>query len=458
MIDNAHEKNRTGVLERSSYALYFVGQNIFYMFIINFLMLFYTDYRFMAPAAVGVIFLVARVWDAVNDPLFGIIVDKSRLKWGKFKPWLAISTVLIPIACILIFAMPEGLSAAGKIAYASATYILFGMLYTVCDVPIFALVTAMTDNIQERTLLISLGRLTASIAMILISVLIMPLVAKAGWLGAALIFSAAGFLFMFPVNIFTRERFLNKEAKAPSLKDIVLYLSHNKYLLIFYTGNIIMSLTNTTLTTGNYIAKWLLGGEHMIAILMLAALLPMLVVAAFVPVITKHIDKLHFFLAGIVIMFVFSVSSYFSGYSSPSLCIFFAALRGVGFGIVNVMAFMFAADGVEYGHYKTGRRAEGITFSIQTFSTKMTAALSGAFAMICLQAIGYKGELAQQSQSTLNGIWWTSMLLPLIGFTLGFAVLFFLYKLRDKDVQIMAKINQGELQREEGEKLLSLSY
>ena len=458
MSDNQSKREyRTGGMERASYALYFVGQNVFYIFIVQFLMLFYMDYRFIAPAVVGVIFLVARVWDAVNDPMFGIIVDKSRFKKGKFKPWIAVSIFLIPIACILIFAMPEWLSADAKIAYAAATYILFGMLYTVCDVPIFALVTAITDNVQERTLLISLGRLAATIAMVILSILLMPFITALGWLGAAVLFSVIGFVFMLPINIFTKERFVDKNASVPALKNILGSFLGNKYLLLFYIGGIIVSTTSTTGTTINYIAKWLLGGEQYIPLVMLATFVPMIVISVIVPPLSKKIDKFFIYMSGLVFSALFNIISYFAGYANLPVFLALTAMRGMGFGISFVMGFMFAADCVEYGHYKTGKRAEGITFSIQTFSTKMSAAISGAFAMMCLQLVGYDGALAEQSAKTLGGIWWTSMLLPIIGLVLGFAVLSF-YKLRDKDVQVMARINQGLISREEGEKLLSRKY
>jgi sugar (glycoside-pentoside-hexuronide) transporter len=399
-------------IEKISYGAYFAGQNIFYLFISQFLMLFYTDYRFIAPAAVGIIFLVARVWDAVNDPMFGVIVDKAHLKGGKFKPWIAISTFLIPVASVVIFAMPENLDMGGKIAYAAATYILWGMLYTVCDVPIFALATAMTNNIRERTVLIAIGRVAAIAAMVVISVAIMPVVLARGWLTAMIIFSIAAFIIMLPVSIFAKERFVDQNAPAVTLKDIFGCLLNNKYLLIFYLGNIVFNLTNTAMSTGNYVAKYFLGGEHMISPLMLTYIGPMLLVGIVLPGINKKADKFHLYMAGIFIYIVFSIAGYFAGYRSIPLYFVLAALRGVGLGFTMTMVFMFAADCVEYGQFKSGRRAEGITFSIQTFATKMTSALSGALGGIALSMIGYNGAAETLSEATQKGLWNVAMLFP----------------------------------------------
>ncbi|MDR2516622.1 MAG: glycoside-pentoside-hexuronide (GPH):cation symporter [Spirochaetaceae bacterium] len=448
----------TSIPERISYGAYFVGQNIFYLFVMQFLMLFYTDYRFIAPAAVGIIFLVARVWDAVNDPMFGVIVDKSHLKSGKFKPWIAISTFFIPIATIAIFALPEGFSPTAKIGYAAATYILFGMLYTICDVPIFALATAMTNNIQERTTLIAIGRVAATIAMVVLSIMVMPLVMARGWLTAAIILAIIAFLVMLPINIFAKERFVDKNAPAVTLRDIVNYLFHNKYLLIFYLSNIIYNLTNTSMTTGNYVAKYFLGGEHMIPVQMLVFIVPMLIVSIFLPALSKKVDKFHLFVTGLIINIVFSVFGYFAGYRNLTVYFTLGALRGIGGGFSMVMGFMFAADCVEYGNYKTGKRAEGITFSIQTFATKMMGAVSGALGGIALTLVGYDGSLsAPLPEHTARGLWNISLLFPVIGMVLCLPVLF-RYKLRDKDVQIMAKCNQNQISREEAERLLSRKY
>ncbi|MDR1785147.1 MAG: MFS transporter [Spirochaetaceae bacterium] len=450
-------RTHTGFRERASYGLYFVGQNIFYFLIMQFLMLFYTDYRFMSPAAVGLIFLVARVWDAVNDPMFGIIVDKAHLKRGKFKPWIAAATCLVPLATIAIFAMPEGMGATGQIAYASVTYILFGMLYTVCDVPIFALATAMTDNIQERTTIISIGRLAAMFAMLVLSITVMPIVLAAGWLQAAVALSVIGFAVMLPINIFAKERFVDKNAPAVSLKDIFRYLAGNKYLLIFYLSMIVSGCTNTVGAMINYVAKYMLGGENMIPVNMLAMTVPVLIIAATLPAITKRIDKFHIYIAGTIINIGGALLGYFVGYGNLAPYPVIAAFRGIGFGVSNVMAFMFAADCVEYGDFKTGKRAEGITFSIQTFATKITGAVSGAICGIPMTAVGYDGALGVQGAATIDGMWKTYTLFPVIGFALSLPLLW-LYKLRDKDVQIMALCNQKQITREEAVSRLSRTY
>jgi sugar (glycoside-pentoside-hexuronide) transporter len=449
----------TTLKERSSYGLYFIGQNIVYVLVAQYLMLYFTDYRFMTPAAVGVILLLARIWDAVNDPLFGIIMDRLNLKGGKFKPWIRIATIGTPLTIIAIFAMPEGLSIGAQIAYACVTYLLYDSLYTICDVPIFALATSMTSNIKERTLIIGIGRMAAAFSMLVLSMVIMPVIMAAGWFTAAILFAIASFVLMLPLNIFAKERFRADVGEAgASFKDILTYLRGNKYLLIFYVAMIVCSLTNTVMSMNGYIGKYMLGGPQMIPLVMITMTLPMIIDSFLIPIINKKVDKIYILITGLVMNLVFSAAAYFAGYGSVPLFLIFNALRNFGFGAFFAMSGMFAADCVEYGNYKTGKRAEGITFSIQTFAAKLTSAFSAGIIGVMMTAIGYNGAMAQQAAPTMDSLWKMYTLLPIIGLAIATPVIAFLYKLRDKDVQVMALYNQKQLTKEEAESQLSRSY
>jgi Na+/melibiose symporter-like transporter len=128
------------------------------------------------------------------------------------------------------------------------------------------------------------------------------------------------------------------------------------------------------------------------------------------------------------------------------------ALRGLGSGALGVMSYVFVGDCVEYGAFATGERAEGITFSIQTFSTKLTGALSGSLALFILGAAGFVEGSGIQSASALQTTWGLLTLMPAIGLAIQICLMAFFYKLRDKDVQWMTKANMGEIRREEAQK------
>lgn len=135
--------------EKGSYGLFFLGENIFYNLIVGYMTIYYTDIGITA-ATVAVVVLIVKVWDAINDPLFGGIMDRIKFKKGRFVPWLRLSLVGLPIATIVMFAIPSRAHPMVKVIWAVISYMLWDLSYTMCDVPIFGVVTAMTDNQQER--------------------------------------------------------------------------------------------------------------------------------------------------------------------------------------------------------------------------------------------------------------------------------------------------------------------
>lgn len=142
--------------EKISYGLYFMGQNVFYG-LIGYMTTYFTDVGITA-ALVAIVALITKVWDAINDPIFGMIMDNVNFKKGKFLPWLRISVIAIPVATILLFTIPTGIPMMAKIIWATLAYMLWDTAYTLCDVPIFGIVTTMTIDQKERISLNSIGR------------------------------------------------------------------------------------------------------------------------------------------------------------------------------------------------------------------------------------------------------------------------------------------------------------
>src|SRR5699024_5960538 len=125
------------------------GSSIIYAFLNTFLMKYYTDVIEITPAVIGTLFFIARIWDAINDPIMGLVVDKTKTRWGKFRPYVLITPLFIVISTILLFTVPD-ISMTGKIIYAYITYIIWGMIFTINDIPIWGLSSAVTKNMEER--------------------------------------------------------------------------------------------------------------------------------------------------------------------------------------------------------------------------------------------------------------------------------------------------------------------
>ena len=283
----------TGI-ESASYGLYFMGQNLFYILIYMYLNTYYTDIGISA-AAVAAIALVVKVWDAVNDPIFGALMDRFHFKKGTFVPWLRISLVGIPAATILMFATPLSISPAAKIAWAVIAYMLWDTAYTLCDVPIFGLVTTITPNQDERTSLNAIGRVCAMIAALIVTVVI-PSFRKAlgGWTSTVVLLSVIGAITMLPICFSAKERVEPKDEekeKEYSLKDMFGYLKTNKFLLIFYIAFIFYGAFNVTSSWGLYISRYCFGDESVSTYTGLLAIIPVIIIGMFVPSLIKKVDK-----------------------------------------------------------------------------------------------------------------------------------------------------------------------
>lgn len=447
--------------ERISYGLYFLGQNIIYMLLYMFLTTYFTDVGISAVAVAGIA-LVVKVWDAVNDPILGGIIDKVKFKNGKFVPWLRVSLVGIPIATILLFAIPNTISPVLKVVWAVVAYLLWSVFYTLCDVPIYGLITVITDVQEERTSLNATGRVCATIAMIILMAVIPSFrTAMGGWTSTVVILSVIAFITMFPICVTAKERVTaakDNEKSDVSMRDMFRYLKGNKYLLIYYLGFLFVMSANVTSVWGLYICRFCLGDESVQTVSGILSFAPVIVLGMLVPTLCKKIDKFKLYYISVALYAVACVIKYFMGCSSIGIYILSSIIVSLPFGMIQLMMYMFTPDCAEYGQYKSGMNLPGITFSTQTFFAKLQSALVTVFSSLILAAIGFvSGEGARQAEGFADKLWTASCVLPLAGAVLGLIILRF-YKLNDYDVQIMAKCNAGEITREEAEKQMKNKY
>lgn len=441
--------------ERVSYGLYFVGQNIFYLLLYMYLVPFLTDVGISA-AAVGVITLIVKVWDAINDPIFGGIVDKVKFKKGKFVPWLRMSLVAIPAATIFLFAIPGGISPMAKMIWATIAYILWDTAYTICDVPIFGLVTTITSNLPERTSLISIGRVAALAAALIVGIVI-PSAREAigGWLPTVVVLSIVGIIAMFPICVTAKERVRQPESDSEmGLREMFRFIGKNKYMLIFFGALVLQGATAVSNTYGLYTARYLLKNESLMTVTSIISIIPSIIIGIFLPAITRKIDKYYLYVSCMGFAVAANIASYFVGYSNLVIYLVMLLLRTIPTMAASMLAFMFTPDCAEYGLYKSGVSAPGISFSVQTFTSKLNSALATSIGAFALSLIGFVStEGAVQPDGFTDNLWLISLLVPIIGIILSLLLLS-QYKLRDKYVKVMLKANTGEISREEADKLL----
>ena len=459
--------------ERISYWSYFIGQNVYYNITAAFIST-YLAMQGVSLAKVAMVLLIVKIWDAVNDPIFGYIFDRVKFRSGlKSLPWLRFAVAFIPIVTIVLFAIPSGLSETGKLVWFGVAYVLWDTVYTLTDVPAYAMLNTMTDNLQERNLLLSMNRIFSGAGVLIYGVVLPLLISErvglsTTWAVAILsIFSAAT---MVPLVINCKERNYHPgdEEEAFTPRQMLRYLRKNKYLLRYYGGYMATDALKTSGAVLLFVSFYLFGDSLYSIALNLLNMLPGVLAAMLMPSILKRFDKFKTLFWCNIVSIVLGLAIYFLGYRNRAVFLVMTCIRTVPMSVMGILAFMFTPDCAEYGEYTSGISAKGITFAIQTFSVKITAAVSsslalfllGLFSWVSVEAQSFE-ELAalniQQTPAALNGLWAVYALVPVIGMIIS--TFFYLsYHLNDRDVQIMAKCNAGEITREEAEKQLSRKY
>ncbi len=459
--------------ERVSYWTYFVGQNIYY----NITAAFISTYLAMQGidlAKVAIVLLIVKIWDAVNDPLFGYIFDKVKFKSGqKSLPWLRLSTLLIPVVTIVLFSIPSGMSESGKLIWFGVAYVLWDTVYTLTDVPAYAMLNTMTDNLEERNLLLSVNRVFSGGGVVIYGVVLPLLISEQVGMSASMavaimaVFSA---LTMVPLSLNCKERNYKPEEEDEnfSFREMFSYLKSNKYLLIYYGGYMATDALKTFNAVLLFVSFYLFGDSLFSIVLNMLNMVPGVFAAMLMPTLLKKFDKFKTLFFCNTVSIILGLVIYFLGYDNKGIFIILTCIRTIPLSVLGILAFMFTPDCAEYGQYKSGISAKGITFAIQTFSVKITGAVSSSLALFLLGLFGWISVEAesfealaamniQQSPAALNGLWIVYALIPVIGMIIS-SFFYLGYKLNDKDVQIMAKCNSGEITRAEAEKLLSRKY
>ena len=469
-MNNHKSQYMTTSKERFSYWTYFVGQNIYY----NITAVYISTYLAMqgiSLAKVSLVLLIVKIWDAINDPIFGYIFDKVKFKSGqKSLPWLRIATALIPVVTIFLFAIPGGMSETGKLVWFGVAYVLWDTVYTLTDVPAYAMLNTMTDSLAERNTLLSVNRVFSGGGVVLYGVAVPMLVARMNATAAIAIVSIFSAITMIPLCLNCKERNYKPEEEDENFspRQMFRYLGKNKYLLTYYAGYMATDALETANAVLLFVSFYLFNSVEFSVVLNLLNMVPGVFAAMAMPFLLKKFDKMKMLFSCNIINIVLGLAIYFLGYGNRTLFLVLTCIRTVPMSVVGILAFMFTPDCAEYGQYKSGINAKGITFAIQTFSVKITGAVSSALALfllglfrwITVEAESFE-ELAamniQQSAGALNGLWIVYALVPVIGMIIS-TFFYLAYKLNDKDVQIMAKCNSGEITRAEAEKLLSRKY
>lgn len=434
--------------ERIGYGLGDMGCAFAMTTVNTYIMYFYTDIFGISIGAVGTLFLVARIWDAINDPMIGGMIDKSHFKSGKYKPFILSGAVPLAIFSVLCFSAPE-LSDTGKLIYAYVTYIGLGMLYTLVNTAYSSLSSLMTDDPTEMTKLTVTRMYMSNIGNILLSVGV-PVLAVAlstggdlgkGYRNAAIIFAIGSVILLLTTYFSSKERLKSTATSGEkvTIKEMILTVFKNKPLLLLCLIFVI-TFTNVTLSTsvGMYYIKYNAGREDLASIFILLTSLPGLISMAMIPHFTKSISKKGLLSVATIISMLGLLMMNFT--TPTNIAMLFIGRAVAGFGATMIMGLVWSMipDTIDYGEYLSGKRLGAITYAAIGFFFKLGNALAGIIPGIILTNAGYVAN-AQQTQSSLDAIRFTLFVIPFLLFA-GMLVLNYLYPLTNKEIYRISSI------------------
>ena len=449
-------KEKTNPLLAVSYSLGEVGCQMSWYMINNYLMLFYTDVVGLAAGAISMIMLIARVWDAINDPMMGNIADRTNTRWGKFRPYLFFAPPFLAIFNILTFTVFP-VQGALKVFLCLVCYIGTGMAYTACSIAYQALQNVCAVDSQVRMNLATARGIGASVIGIILSAVAMPMilhfsgsdVANAqGYFKTTVILSIAMIPIFILCGLGCKETYAGqlhsggakeKMGFLTSLKEIAKNDQLLMVVLATVLGTICVSGRMGLLT---YYIIYVVGDYTVIAKVFTTMTVAQLIGNFFVPWGTKTFSKKNY----LIILQVIMCIGFFLMFINPTSNQ--AYLLGVSFicGLCNSassICYGLVGDSIEYGAWKLGRRQEGVAASMLSFGVKISTALCGAAGVLLLSAAGYVPN-AEQTEAAKAGINAVVNLIPLVIGLLSCVPMLF-YKLTPGRVaEIRADLDAGK--------------
>ena len=429
--------------EKVSYGLGAVGKDMVYMLSASYILYYYQDILGVKAYIMGIILLAARVFDAFNDPIMGVLVAKTKTRWGKFRPWLFIGTILNAIVLYFMFAAPPTLDGAGMVAYAAIFYVLWGVTYTMMDIPYWSMIPAFTEGGKEREGLSTLARSCAGVGSALITILTMKCVPMLGKIGHSELTSATeieryGFqyfsliiavLFVVFIGIccWNIKEKSTVNVEAPSVGQMFRTLLQNDQAMtvvitivlincsIYITSNLVIYFFKYDFGGANWNDSYVLFNTFGGAV----QILSMMILYPLVPKVwnTEKVFYLSFIsaMAGYASLLVLT----FTNMSSVFLLFIPGFFIFAANGILSVLTTVFLANTVDYGELKNNRRDESVIFSMQTFVVKLASGVAALIASVCLSVFNLSDDteavVENVASSSVVGLRMTMTIIPIIG-------------------------------------------
>ncbi len=443
---NTSNKEKISIGEKFGYGLGDAGGTIITGLIGNFLTFFYTDIFGLTPAIVGVLFMTLRIFDAVTDPMMGIVADRTRSKYGRFRPWQLWIALPIGLVGILTFTVPE-ISYNLKVLYAFVTYMLLSLCYTAINVPYCALINTMTTDHKEVISCQSWRFVLTGGTGVLVSVGLPWFVglfdanqqAMGYQYGVSILCLIAVVMFLWCFAT-VRERTPVESLGKISFKDHIKSIKQNDQLILMLVMSfLLITIFNTRGGAYMYFINYVLGGTSGYTSMFFAMVTAGLVIGPIlVNYLTKVIDPKNLYLYTNVVLGIYSLVMYFIPANDTTQTLWLGVIfcYSVLLGFTLPLHFSLMAFADDYGQWKTGVRSSGLNFAFNLFCIKLAWASSAVIISAMLVWVSYEPGLENQTEASVSGITALESFIPAI---IHLALAFMIAKTK-LDNQLMTRI------------------
>lgn len=453
---------------RFTFGLGTIGRDMLYSMVSMYLVFYLTDIINLPTSTLwwitGIV-LAARIFDACNDPIMGVVVDNTHTRFGKFKPWMTFGALASGVLTVLLFT-DFGLTGAAYISVFALVYVAWGVCFTTNDISYWSMLPSLSMEQKEREKIGSVARICANVGLFTVVAGIVPITnALGGALGsmqkAYFVFSIIVVAIMWvgqcvtifgvkePEGIFAKQ-------EHTTLKGMVKAIFGNDQLLFTAISMALFMIGYMTTTSfGLYYFKYVYGDEGMYSIFAVILGVSQIVALVIFPMVSKFASRKVLYTIATILV----VTGYVIFFFAPTSTMLFIGIAGVlifiGQAGIQLMMMMFLADTVEYGQWKSGRRNDSVTFSLQSFINKMGGAVANGIVSATIIVSGIKdadsaAEVTKEGLVLMKG---AMMLLPLVFIVIGFLLYLAKYKI-DKEMyeRIVADLKaRGDIREETAE-------